>query len=81
MGSPVAIEAIAEVRQVKTMADYTVTVSLNFPESCKEQAKKFIDWVGLIVRIVAVQEDIEKQWRTIDAVQGRAERKSKRATT
>lgn len=57
LGSPVAIEAIAEVRQVKTMADYTVTVSLNFPETCKEQAKQFIDWQGKMVRIVAVQED------------------------
>jgi hypothetical protein len=30
---------------------------LNFPEPCKEQAKKFIDWVGLMVRIVAVLEE------------------------
>lgn len=57
LGSPVAIEAAAEVRQVKTMADYTLTVTLNFPESCKEQAKQFIDWQGKMVRIVAVQED------------------------
>jgi hypothetical protein len=53
----IAIEAVAEVRQVKTMADYTVTVSLNLPETCKEQAKKFIDWQGKLVRIVVVLEE------------------------
>ena len=52
-----AIEAVAEVRQVKTMADYTVTVSLNLPETCKEQSKKFIDWQGKLVRIVVVLEE------------------------
>jgi hypothetical protein len=52
-----AIEAVAEVRQVKTMSDFTVTVTLNLPETCKEQAKKFIDWQGKQVRIVAVLED------------------------
>ena len=57
MGSTVAIEAVAEVRQVKTAVDNSITVTLNFPEPCKEQAKKFIDWVGLMVRIVAVQEN------------------------
>jgi hypothetical protein len=51
---PVAIEASAEVRQVKTMADYTVSVTLNFPEPFREQAKKFIDWQGKMIRIVAV---------------------------
>lgn len=53
-----AIEAIAEVRQVKTMADYTVTVSLNLPETCKEQSKKFIDWQGKMVKIIVVLEDL-----------------------
>lgn len=51
---PVAVEAVAEVRQVKTMADYSVSIVLNLPESCKEQAKKFIDWQGKQVRIIAV---------------------------
>jgi len=53
----IAIEASAEVRQVKTMADFSVNVVLNLPESCKEQAKRFIDWQGKMIRIVAVQED------------------------
>jgi len=53
----IAIEASAEVRQVKTMADYTVSVTLNFPEPFREQVKKFIDWQGKMVRIVAIIED------------------------
>lgn len=52
-----AVEAIAEVRQVKTMADFTLNVTLNIPESCKEQAKKFIDWQGKEVHLVAVLKD------------------------
>lgn len=55
--NPVAIEAVAEVRQVKTMADFSVSVTLNFPETMKEQVKRFIDWQGKMVRIVAVEED------------------------
>ena len=54
MTEQIAIEASAEVRQVKTMADYTVSVTLNFPEPFREQAKKFIDWQGKMIRIVAV---------------------------
>lgn len=53
----VAIEAKAEVRQVKTMADYSVSVVLNFPEQYKAQAKQFIDWQGKMVRLVAVAEE------------------------
>lgn len=57
MPDTLAIEAVAEVRQVKTMADFTLNVTINLPESCKEQAKKFIDWQGKMIRIVAVVED------------------------
>jgi len=53
----IAIEAEAEVRQVKTMADYSVNVVLNFPEQYKAQAKKFIDWQGKTVRLVVVAEE------------------------
>ena len=53
----IAIEASAEVRQVKTMSDYSVNVVLNFPEQYREQVKKFIDWQGGVIRIVAVKED------------------------
>lgn len=57
MTDTLAIEAVAEVRQVKTMADFTLNVTINLPESCKEQAKKFIDWQGKMIRIVVVLED------------------------
>lgn len=53
----IAVEASAEVRQVKTMADFSVNVVLNFPESFKPAVKKFIDWQGKMVRVVAVLED------------------------
>jgi len=39
------------------MADFTLNVTINLPESCKEQAKKFIDWQGKMIRIVVVLED------------------------
>lgn len=52
-----AVEAIVEVRQIKTMADYSVNVVLNFPEQYKEQVKLFIDWQGKLVHLVAVAEE------------------------
>lgn len=57
MTDTLAIEAVAEVRQVKTMADLSLNVTLNFPEPMREQAKNFIDWQGKMIRIVAVLED------------------------
>ena len=53
----IAIEASAEVRQIKSMADFSVSVVLNFPEPFKEQVKKFLDWQGKMIRIVAVLEE------------------------
>jgi len=52
-----AVEFVAEVRQVKTMADQTINLTVNIPEDCREQAKQFIDWLHGMVRIVAVIED------------------------
>ena len=52
-----AIEVSAEVRQVKTMTDHSLNVTLNIPETYKEQAKVLIDWQGLMIRLVAVLED------------------------
>ena len=57
MTEPIAIEFVSEVRQVKTMADFTVNLTVNIPETCKEQAKRLIDWQGKMIRIVAVLED------------------------
>jgi len=52
------IEFQAEVRAVKTMADGTVNVTINLPEYCLEQAKKFIDWHGLLVKVTT---ELEQQ--------------------
>jgi hypothetical protein len=52
----IAVEASAEVRQVKTMADFSVNVVINLPEPFKPAAKKFMDWQGKMIRIVAVLE-------------------------
>jgi hypothetical protein len=54
MDNIVAVETFAEVRQVKTMADLSLNVTLNFGEDCKDQAKKFIDWQGKLVKLVAI---------------------------
>ena len=51
------IEFQAEVRAVKTMADGTINVTLNIPEYCLEQAKKFIDWHLLMVNCKAEVEE------------------------
>lgn len=59
---PIAFDA--EVRQVRTMADGTVNVLLNLPEYCMEQAKRFMDWHGLQVRVSAVA--IEETFTKLD---------------
>ena len=47
-----AVEVRAEVRQIKTMADGTVNVTLNLPEDCMNQVKVLLDWLGLEVKAV-----------------------------
>lgn len=51
-----AVEVRAEIRQIKTMADGTVNLIVNIPEDCKEQVKVLLDWLGLEVRAVIVNE-------------------------
>lgn len=51
-----AIEVRAEVRQIKTMADGSANVTLNLGEDCKEQTKKLLDWLGLEIKAVIVNE-------------------------
>jgi hypothetical protein len=54
----IAIEFIAEVRQVKTMADYSANLTLNIPEPYKPAAmEKFSKWQGKMVQVIAVVED------------------------
>jgi division protein CdvB (Snf7/Vps24/ESCRT-III family) len=45
-----AVEIRAELRQLKTMVDGSVNVTINLPEDCREQAKKLMDWLGLEIR-------------------------------
>ena len=47
-----AVEVRAELRQIKTMADGSVNVTINLPEDCREQAKKLMDWLGFELRAV-----------------------------
>ena len=51
-----AVEIRAELRQIKTMADHTVTIVLNLPEDCNEQVKVLLDWLGLELRAVIAKE-------------------------
>ena len=41
-----AVEIRAEVRQLKTMVDGTVNLTLNIPEDCLEQVKVLLGWIG-----------------------------------
>lgn len=54
----IAIEFIAEVRQIKTMADYSANLTLNIPEPYKPAAmEKFSKWQGKMVQVIAVVEE------------------------
>lgn len=47
-----AVEVQAELRQIKTMADGSVNLTLNLPEYCRDQVKVMLDWLGLEVKAV-----------------------------
>ena len=54
----IAIEFVAEVRSIKTMADYSSNLTLNIPEPYKPAAmEKFSKWQGKMVQVIAVVED------------------------
>ncbi len=55
-----AVEFVSEVRQVKTMADHTVNVTLNLPENCVQQAAWFMQHQGDMVKCVSVLEILTK---------------------
>jgi len=57
-----AVEIRAELRQIKTMADNTFNVTLNIPEDCREQVKKLLDWLGLEVKAVVIEEPDKDNW-------------------
>lgn len=64
MSDAVAVEFVAEIRQVKTMADHTVNVVLNLPEYCVKQAAWFMQHQGEMVKsaslLQAVTNDEER---------------------
>jgi hypothetical protein len=53
-----AVEFVAEVRQVKTMADGTANVTLNLPEYCIDQAAWFLKHQGDMVKSVSQLENL-----------------------
>ncbi len=59
-GDHVGVEFVAEVRQIKTMADHTINITLNIPEYCTEQAKKLLDWLADEVKVIIVSPDSRK---------------------
>ena len=48
------VEIRAELRQIKTMADFTTNIILNVPEDCREQVKILLDWLGDEIGVVLV---------------------------
>lgn len=52
-----AVEVRAELRQIKTMVDHSVNVTLNLPEDCTEQVKVLLDWLGGEVGVIIVSPD------------------------
>jgi len=55
-----AVEYHAEIRQVKSMADHTTNVTLNFPEYCKKQSAWFLEHTGeMIAGDAALQKVLE----------------------
>jgi len=54
----IAIEFVAEVRSIKTMADYSANLTLNVPEYYKPAVmEKFSKWQGKMVQVIAVVEE------------------------
>jgi hypothetical protein len=60
---PIAVEVVAELRQIKSMADGTYNVIFNFGEDQLEQAKLLMGWVRDQVRAVIVNESKEPDSR------------------
>jgi hypothetical protein len=54
-----AVEIRAELRQIKTMADFTTNIILNIPEDCREQVKTLMDWLGDEIGVVLVSADAQ----------------------
>lgn len=61
-----AVEFVAEIRQVKTMADHTVNVTLNLPEYCVQQAAWFMQNQGSMIKGVSLLQSLTDEQKTND---------------
>ena len=66
MTDPVAVEFVAEVRQVKTMVDKTINITLNLPEMCRPAAQWFMAHQSDMIKAVCVIEDKSDKSRTVN---------------
>lgn len=56
MSDAIAVEFVAEVRQVKSMSDHSVNVTLNLPEYALTEAQWFLIRIGEAVKCVVVDD-------------------------
>lgn len=77
MSDAVAVEFVAEIRQVKTMADHTVNVVLNLPEYCVKQAAWFMQHQGEMAQSVSelLINNTDTEAKSDNAIQAGAKRK------
>jgi hypothetical protein len=59
MSDVMAVEFECQVRQVKSMADHSVNITLNLPEYAIEQASWFMKHIDDAVKIIAVLSESE----------------------
>lgn len=71
-----AVEFVAEIRQVKTMADHTANWVLNVPEYCQEQSAEMLKHHGFQVRGVLefIQVLTDEQKQNGEQIDGRTAR-------
>ena len=62
----VAVEFVAEIRQVKTLVDKTVNVTLNLPEYCKPQAAWFMQHQSDMVKSVSALDTPQEMLRNVN---------------
>jgi hypothetical protein len=58
---PIAIEFEFQMRQVKSMADHSINITLNLPEYCTEQAAALMKHIDDAGRAVIVFEPEQTQ--------------------
>jgi hypothetical protein len=47
-----ALEIECEIRQIKSMCDNTVNLTINIPEYCKEQASELLKHIGELAKVL-----------------------------